>query len=60
MFNYSSSPTLTNCTFVANSASSSGGGMSNYDSSSPTLTNCIIWGNSSGIYDNSGTFNGYL
>ena len=39
-----SSPTLTNCTFTANSAYY-GGGMYNNFSSSPTLTNCILWGN---------------
>ena len=37
MFNYASSPTLTNCTFTTNSAFA-GGGMNNYQSS-PTLTN---------------------
>ena len=43
MFNFSSSPTVTNCTFSGNTAST-GGGMFN-DSSSPTLTNCTFSGN---------------
>jgi len=45
MFNYSSSPTVTNCTFSVNSAIY-GGGMSNIWSSSPTLTNCRFSENS--------------
>ncbi len=49
MYNYTSSPTLTNVTFSANSASGSGGGgMYNYNSSSPTLTNTIIANSASG------------
>ncbi|HEX2970864.1 MAG TPA: right-handed parallel beta-helix repeat-containing protein, partial [Tepidisphaeraceae bacterium] len=44
MYNYHSYPTLTNCTFIGNSANS-GGGMYNV-SSSPTLTNCSFVGNS--------------
>jgi uncharacterized repeat protein (TIGR01451 family) len=44
MYNrYDSSPVLTNCTFVGNSATS-GGGMLNR-SSSPALTNCLFEGN---------------
>ncbi len=42
MYNYSSSPTLANCSFSGNKA---GGGMSNFYSS-PTLTNCTFSGNS--------------
>ena len=61
MYNSSSSPTLTNCTFISNSASSYGGGMynSSSDPSSPTLTNCSFSSNSAGSgggmgnYDNS-------
>jgi len=54
MWNESGSPTVTNCTFSSNSASS-GGGMNNYGSS-PTLTNCTFSGNSArsrggGIYN---------
>lgn len=50
MCNYSSSsPTLTNCTFTANSSLGSGGGIRNYSSfypgSGPVLANCILWGN---------------
>ena len=45
MYNGSSSPTVTNCTFSSNSAVSDGGGMCNYDSS-PALTNCSFSGNS--------------
>jgi parallel beta-helix repeat protein len=43
MYNYSSSPTVTNCVFSANSADE-GGGM--WNSSLPTLTNCMFSGNS--------------
>jgi len=45
MYNYQSSPTVTNCTFEGNSASR-GGGMYNYWKSSPRVTNCIFDGNS--------------
>jgi hypothetical protein len=45
MYNYNSSPTVTNCTFSGNSANA-GGGMDNHNNSSPALTNCIIRGNS--------------
>ncbi|UCF43350.1 MAG: right-handed parallel beta-helix repeat-containing protein [Planctomycetota bacterium] len=44
MYNYYSSPTVTNCTFSENSASNVGGGMLNYYSS-PTVTNCTFTGN---------------
>ena len=44
MFNYGSSPTVTNCTFSGNSADY-GGGMCNWDESSPTITNCNFSGN---------------
>ncbi len=44
MYNYDSSPTLTNVTFSGNSAPY-GGGMYNYNSS-PTLTNVTFSGNS--------------
>ncbi|MCP4592465.1 MAG: hypothetical protein GY842_17160, partial [bacterium] len=46
MYNASSSPTLTNCTFSGNSAGDVGGGMYNSSYSSPTLTNCTFNGNS--------------
>jgi autotransporter-associated beta strand protein len=47
MYNSVGSPTLSNCTFTANSASGEGGGMFN-ESSSPTLTNCTFTANSTG------------
>ncbi len=47
MFNSTSNPTVTNCTFSGNTASSSGGGMWN-SSSSPTVTNCTFTGNTAG------------
>ncbi len=42
----SSSPTVSNCTFIGNFAGSGGGGMYNL-SSSPKVTNCAFIGNSS-------------
>ena len=50
MHNASSSPTLTNCTFLDNKATDSGGGMFNGSSSFPTLTNCRFWGNTATNY----------
>ena len=49
MYNFSSSPTVINCTFSGNKARGSeglgaGGGMYNYDSG-PTVTNCAFSGN---------------
>ena len=41
MYNRFSNPTLTNCTFIGNSAIFSAGGMYNYKSS-PILTNCTF------------------
>jgi hypothetical protein len=56
MDNYNSSPTVTNCTFSDNSATSLGGGMYNDSGSSPTVTNCTFSGNSAswggGMYNN--------
>ena len=46
MFNDGSSPSLTNVTFSGNMASSSGGGMWNYNLSNPTLSNVTFSGNS--------------
>lgn len=46
MFNYESSPTLTNCVFSGNHASSQGGGMWNFWCSPFDLTNCTFSGNS--------------
>jgi sugar lactone lactonase YvrE len=48
LYNTSSSPTLTNVTFSANSASGTGGGLYN-DSSSPTLTNVTFSANSAQV-----------
>jgi len=45
MFNFESSPIVTNCTFTSNSAEYEGGGIYNEYDSSPTVTNCILWGN---------------
>ncbi len=49
MYNVGSSPTVTNCMFIGNSARlfGMGGGMYN-ESSSPTVTNCTFSGNSAG------------
>ena len=44
MYNYYSSPTISNCGFTGNSVVGEGGGMEN-ENSSPTLTNCSFWGN---------------
>jgi len=57
MYNYYSSPTVTNCAFSENSTTGSGGGIYN-QSSSPTVTNCTFNGNSAiqyggGIYNSS-------
>ena len=40
MYNDSGNPTVTNCTFISNSAGDSGGGIYNGGGSNPTLTNC--------------------
>jgi hypothetical protein len=63
MYNGSSSPTLTNCTFTENTANY-GGGMYN-SNSSPTLTGCTFEGNSASYgggmlndYDGSPTLSG--
>ncbi len=45
MYNYGSSPTVTNCAFSDNGAIDCGGGMYN-DNSSPTVTNCTFRSNS--------------
>ena len=59
MYNLSSSPTVTNCTFSGNNAGD-GGGMCN-DNSSPTVDNCTFLGNSAdGDGGGGGMFNGEL
>jgi len=42
MFNEGGSPTVANCTFIANSAAYFGAGICNWQSSNPTLTNCTF------------------
>jgi len=45
MRNFQSSPTVTNCTFSGNVATTVGGGMFNATNSNPTVTNCTFSGN---------------
>ncbi len=47
MYNYYSSPAITNCTFRGNLAGY-GGGMCNRNFSSPAVTDCTFWGNTGG------------
>ncbi len=42
MYNWHSSPSLANCTFLGNLAAHSGGAMFNLNDSSPTLSNCVF------------------
>ena len=58
MYNYSSSPTLTNITFSGNNAYVCGGGMYN-DSSSPTITNGTFSGNTAFDGVGGGMYNAY-
>ncbi|MBI4557320.1 MAG: right-handed parallel beta-helix repeat-containing protein [Candidatus Hydrogenedentes bacterium] len=46
MHNWSSSPTIANCTFEHNEAESVGGGMYNGNSSSSVIANCVFRNNS--------------
>ena len=57
MYNYSSSPTVTGCTFSGNSAVWEGGGMYN-DNGDPQLTNCTFIGNLAFL--GGGMFNGSM
>ena len=52
MYNTSSSPTISNCTFSGNSitGNSNGAGMYNYNSSSPIINNCTFSNNISSLY----------
>jgi parallel beta-helix repeat protein len=45
MYNFNSSPTVTNCSFSGNEATSLGGGMYN-EGGNPTVTNCLFHDNS--------------
>ena len=45
MYNYSSSPTLIDCTFTMNLAVEKGAGMANMNGSSPKIKNCVFSGN---------------
>ena len=56
MYNNGGSPTVTNCTFSGNNATTYGGGIYNYSSSSPTVTNCTFSGNKANSYGG-GMFN---
>jgi len=56
MFNLYSSPTIINCTFIANWAEDQGGGMYNRTNSSPILINCTFVGNSA-MYNGGGICN---
>ena len=47
VYNFNSSPSITNCSFSSNSVTSSGGAISNM-LSSPIIKNCILWGNTAG------------
>ncbi len=55
MYNLSSSPTVTNCTFSCNTANV-GGGMLNLNGSSPTVTDCTFSGNIAD-FDGGGIYN---
>jgi hypothetical protein len=57
MYNYGSSPTLTNVSFTGNQATSLGGGMV-IGNSSPTLTNVSFTGNSAGAGGGMYTYDG--
>jgi hypothetical protein len=48
MYNFRSSPALTNCIFKGNSATENGGGIANCFGNSPTLANCIFVDNVAG------------
>lgn len=48
MYNENGSPTVSNCTFIANTSFDDGGGMGNLSDSSPIVANCAFMGNTSG------------
>ncbi len=45
MYNFQTSPVLTNSTLSANNASQDGGGVFNQLEAHPFITNCVLWGN---------------
>lgn len=49
MYNYNSSPTISQCNFTGNTGTVNGGGMFN-SNSSPLIINCIFSGNTSSTY----------
>ena len=49
MYNYNSSPTISQCNFIGNTGTVNGGGMFN-SKSSPFIINCIFSGNTSSTY----------
>ncbi len=57
MHNFSSSPTITNCTFSDNYVLGSGGGMYNKLGSNPLVNNCTFSGNSADSGVGGGIFN---
>lgn len=57
MLNRTCSPTLINCTFKENSASSNGGGMYNFQLSTPTINNCKFTSNSANSGHGGGMYN---
>lgn len=56
MYNYGSSPALTNVTFSGNSANRYGGGMANYYNSNPALRT-VTFSSNHAIYNAGGMFN---
>ena len=51
MFNFNSSPAVTNCTFINNWADGDGGGIMNWmASSSPAISNCTFTNNSASLF----------
>jgi hypothetical protein len=59
MYNASSSPTITNCSFSGNKSDYYGGGIYNVNSSSPTITNCSFSANKSD-FNGGGMYNSDL
>ena len=56
MYNDNSSPTVTNCSFSGNTATTRGGGGMFNNNSSPTVTNCTFSGNTA-AFSGGGMFN---